>query len=375
MEEDCKEPPGRVAATLYEQLPSSGRKIFDSATNENWNDWKWQFANRLTSADLGNVEFKFPVAITPYYFSLIKDYSLNDPIFSMCMPNPRELSEIMHADPLGEDQMMPVKNLVHRYKDRALIITTTLCSMYCRYCTRKRTVGSKDHILTQENLEEITNYLKSHPEITDVIISGGDPMVFSTKKLEHIIKKIRSVSSVQVIRIGTKVPVVMPMRINKHLASMLSKYHPIYVNTHFNHPNEITPESMQACNILANHGIPVSNQSVLLKGVNDDKYVFEELCRKLFRNRVRPYYLFQCDLVNGVEHFRTRVAQGIEIMEHLRGRLSGMAIPQFIVDSPNGLGKIPVSPNYVLYQTPEKFVLRNYQGKLVEYPEVKQLSP
>lgn len=374
MDEDCKEPPGSLAATIYEQLPSSGRKVFDVATNKDWNNWKWQFANRLTSADVANenVSLKFPVAITPYYFSLIKDYSLDDPIFSMCMPNPRELSEIMHNDPLGEDQMMPVKNLVHRYKDRALIITTTLCSMYCRYCTRKRTVGSKDHILTKDNLQEIVNYLQLHPEITDVIISGGDPFVFPDEKIEQIIREVRSVPSVQVIRIGTKTPVVMPMRITKQLARMLAKYHPIYVNTHFNHPNEITPESMKACETLVNHGIIVSNQSVLLKGVNDNKYVFEKLCRELFSHRIRPYYLFQCDLVNGVEHFRTKVAQGIEIMEHLRGRLSGMAIPQFIVDSPNGLGKIPVSPNYVLYQTPEKFVLRNYEGKLVEYPEVKQ---
>lgn len=373
---DIKEPPGSVTATIEEPPSCSGLGFFEQVSSEQWSDWKWQFANRLTSKSLAKIigeapaAQKFPVATTPYYFSLIKKYDDSDPIYRMSMPHEQELIEVMKSDPLCEDDMMPVKNLVHRYKDRALVLLTSCCSMYCRYCTRKRAVGIKDYALSRENLEEIIKYLTEHPSIHDVILSGGDPFVMTTKGLESVIRAIRSVESVQIIRIGTKTPVVMPQRITDELVEMIQQYHPIYVNTHFNHPNEITKESRVACEKMVNHGIPVNNQSVLLRGVNDDKYVYEQLCRDLVKMRVRPYYLFQCDIVNGVEHFRTKVSKGIEIMEHLRGRLSGLAIPQFVIDSPGGYGKIPLLPNYVLYQTPEKIVLRNFEGKLVEYPEV-----
>ena len=335
--------------------------------------WRWQLRNKITEVPNGSEKAakKFPVSITPYYYSLIEKFDFSDPIFCMVAPQSEELAEVMFTDPLDEDGMSPVPGLVHRYPDRALIISTTFCSVYCRYCTRKRTVGVNDHIISKRQLDGIVAYLKAYPQITDVIISGGDPLTFDTKKLEEILKAVREVESVQIIRIGTKVPVVLPQRIDKELTDMISKYHPVFINTHFNHPREITKESRKACEMLVNAGIPVGNQSVLLKGINDDKFVYEELCRKLIQMRVRPYYLFQCDLVNGVEHFRTRVARGIEIMEHLRGRLSGIAIPQYVIDAPGGKGKIPILPNYLISQTPEKVILRNYQGEIVEYPEPK----
>ena len=334
-------------------------------------EWKWQLRNKITEIQNGSEDAakKFPVSITPYYYSLIRKFDLSDPIFRMVAPQVEELEESMPTDPLCEDDMSPVPGLVHRYPDRALLISTTLCSVYCRYCTRKRSVGVSDHVISKCQLERIISYLKNNPQITDVIISGGDPLTFDTPKLEEILKAVRDVESVQIIRIGTKIPVVLPQRVDKELVDMIAQYHPIFVNTHFNHPREITVESKQACERLVNAGIPVGNQSVLLKGVNDDKLVYEELCRKLIQMRVRPYYLFQCDLVNGVEHFRTRVAKGIEIMEYLRGRLSGLAIPQYVIDAPGGKGKIPILPNYLISQTPEKVILRNYQGEIVEYPE------
>lgn len=380
MDNEIKEPPGSLTTTAEEEPPSRGQGVFENVPVEQWKDWKWQFANRLTSVEAISTlvgEFnisqpaatKFPVAITPYYFSLIKKFDFDDPVFAMSMPRDQELIEIMRTDPLCEDEMMPVKHLVHRYRDRALVLLTTCCSMYCRYCTRKRTVGVKDHLLSADDLANIVAYLQQHPEISDVIISGGDPFVMKTEIIENVLRAIRSVESVQIIRIGTKTPVVLPQRITPELVNMLRKYQPIWVNTHFNHPNEITPLAREACERLVDAGIPVGNQSVLLKGVNDDKHTYEALCRALVKMRVRPYYLFQCDIVNGVEHFRTRVSRGIEIMEHLRGRLSGLAIPQYVVDSPGGQGKIPILPNYVLYQTPNKVVLRNFEGKVVEYPE------
>jgi len=338
--------------------------------------WYWQLKNKITKIPGSSkiAAIKFPVSITPYYYSLIEKFDFSDPIYCMVAPQNEEIEEAMFLDPLCEDNMSPVPGLIHRYQDRALIISTTLCSVYCRYCTRKRTVGINEHIISSCELERIVDYLNDHPKIHDVIISGGDPLIFDTFKLEEILKAVRSVESVQIVRIGTKIPVVLPQRVDKELVNMISKYHPVFINTHFNHPREITKESRRACEMLVNAGIPVGNQSVLLKGVNDDKFVYEELCRKLIQMRVRPYYLFQCDLVNGVEHFRTKVSKGIEIMEHLRGRISGLAIPQYVIDAPGGQGKIPLLPNYLISKTDEKVVLRNYQGKIVEYPEIKERS-
>jgi lysine 2,3-aminomutase len=314
---------------------------------------------------------KFPLAITPYYASLIRTADVSDPIFRMAVPEALELADspLLCDDPLEEEEDMPVPGLVHRYADRALLLTTTTCSTYCRHCTRKRVAGMHESTITAGRLAQAVAYLRAHPEIRDVILSGGDPLTMATEALERIIAAVRGVASVEIIRIGTRTPVVLPQRITDDLVGMLRKYHPIWINTHFNHPNELTPQSAEACAHLVDAGIPLGNQSVLLRGVNDCPQVMEELLRGLVRMRVRPYYLFQCDLVRGVEHFRTPMARGIEIMEYLRGRVSGLAIPQFVVDAPHGGGKIPVLPTYVVSTSPTHTVLRNLEGMLVSYPE------
>ena len=352
---------------------------------ENWNDWRWQMRHRIRSVaellelfpslhgqtGLFEAEARFPIAITPYYASLIRGPNRRDPVFQMCVPQIQELYDppFLKDDPLEEDEDMPVPNLVHRYPDRALLLATTLCSMYCRHCTRKRVAGSRESTLTSEQLERAIGYLRAHPDISDVIISGGDPFTMSTPALEQIVRAVRNVPTVQIIRIGTRTPVVMPQRITYELTRMLRRYHPVWVNTHFNHPSELTPEACAACERLADAGIPVGNQTVLLRGINDNPQIVEQLCRGLVRHRVRPYYLFQCDLVRGVEHFRTPLSRGIEIMEYLRGRLSGLAIPAFVVDAPHGGGKVPVLPNYVVSTSPTHTVLRNFEGMLINYPE------
>jgi lysine 2,3-aminomutase len=264
---------------------------------------------------------------------------------------------------------MPVPGLVHRYRDRALLLATTVCAAYCRHCTRKRVAGQTETCLSRIRLTQATEYLSVHPEVRDVIVSGGDPLTMSTQSLERVLNALREVPSVEIIRIGTRTPVVLPMRIEGTLVRMLRRYHPVYVNTHFNHPIELTAEAGQACMRLADAGIPVGNQTVLLRGVNDDPGTLATLFRGLLRVRVRPYYVFQCDLVRGVEHFRTPLHKGIEIMDRLRGRLSGLAIPTFVVDAPNGGGKIPLLPDYVVSADAAGTLLRNYQGRRVTYPE------
>jgi lysine 2,3-aminomutase len=337
----------------------------------NVSELRRQFPSLGDASGIAEAAKKFPLAITPYYASLIRKADLSDPIFRMAVPEARELADspFLCDDPLEEDEDMPVPGLVHRYADRALLLTTTTCSMYCRHCTRKRAAGMHESTITAGRLARAVAYLKAHPEIRDVILSGGDPLTMATEALERIIAAVRGVESVEIIRIGTRTPVVLPQRITDELVGMLRKYHPLWINTHFNHPNELTPESAEACARLVDAGIPLGNQSVLLRGINDCPQVMEELLRGLVRMRVRPYYLFQCDLVRGVEHFRTPLARGIEIMEYLRGRVSGLAIPQFVVDAPHGGGKIPVLPTYVVSMSPTHTVLRNCEGMLVSYPE------
>ncbi len=353
--------------------------------NARWDDWRWQIRNRIRSFAQLTEQFpplrghraiekvveRYPLAITPYYASLIRVPGYQDPIFRMSVPQAQELCDpsFLTPDPLEEEADMPVPGLVHRYRDRALLISTTMCAMYCRHCTRKRVAGTRETSLSVARLREVAQYLAAHPEITDVVVSGGDPLTMSTSLLERILAALRAVPSVQIIRLGTRAPVVLPQRITEELTRMLRKYHPLWINTHFNHPQEVTAESAAACTRLADAGIPLGNQSVLLRGVNDSPLIMEELCRALVRMRVRPYYLFQCDLVRGIEHFRTPLSRGIEIMEYLRGRLSGLAIPQFVVDAPHGGGKIPLLPNYIVSSSPTHTVLRNYEGLLVNYPE------
>jgi len=329
------------------------------------------FPSLTGSPDVTSVMAKYPMAITPYYASLIRSADNRDPIFQMCVPQAEELIDppFLTPDPLEECHDMPVPGMVHRYPDRALVIATTMCSTYCRHCTRKRIAGTRETSITKRRLEQIAAYLREHPQISDVIVSGGDPLTMNTEHLEMVLSSLRAVPSVQIIRIGSRVPVVLPMRITDELCQMIRKYHPVWINTHFNHPQELTPESMEACRRLADAGVPLGNQSVLLRGINDNPRIIEQLCRGLVRNRVRPYYMYQCDLVRGVEHFRTPVTRGMEIMEYLRGRLSGLAIPTFVIDAPHGGGKIPVLPNYVVTQSPTHTVLRNYEGMLIAYPE------
>ncbi len=369
----------------FAQAQKSDSDVQTMKSSPSWNDWRWQMQNRVRSVselislfpelrgrpELEKVAAKYPLAITPFYASLIHHADMSDPIFQMCVPQMEEMFDppFLHADPLEEEVDMPVPGLIHRYPDRALVMATTMCSMYCRHCTRKRVAGTREDSISAEHLKDIVTYLGANPGITDVIISGGDPFTLSMDVLERIISAIRGVPSVEIIRIGTRTPVVMPQRITAELTSMLGRYHPIWVNTHFNHPRELTPEAAEACARLVNAGIPMGNQTVLLRGVNDNPRTMEELCRGLVRMRVRPYYLFQCDLVRGIEHFRTPISRGLEIMEYLRGRLSGLAIPNYVVDAPRGGGKIPLLPNYIVSVSPTHTVLRNCEGMMVNYPE------
>lgn len=314
----------------------------------------------------------FQARVNPYYLSLIR-YP-GDPIWLQCVPDEKELEDIDGPeDPLNEDDMSPVPNITHRYPDRALFLVTSQCGLYCRFCTRKRKVGNSNKI-SLRNLESAFNYLAQHTEITDVILSGGDPLMHTDAMLEKILMRLREIKHIQVIRLGTKMPCVLPQRITPKLCNMLKKYHPIYVNTHFNHPWEITPESTKACNMLSDAGIPVGNQCVLMKGVNDNAEIMRELMKGLLAIRVRPYYVYQADLTKGANHFRTPLEVGLDIMDKLRGHISGLAVPQFVIDAPGGGGKIPMLPNYVISRDEDKIILRNYKYNIYEYPDVRDES-
>lgn len=307
----------------------------------------------------------FQVRINPYYLSLIR-YP-GDPIWLQCVPDIKELQDIdAPEDPLMEDSMSPVPNITHRYPDRALFLTTSQCGLYCRFCTRKRKVGNSEKI-SMKGLEAAFRYLEEHTEIRDVILSGGDPLMLTDVMLEKILKRLRQIPHIEIIRLGTKMPCVLPQRITQKLCDMLKKYHPIYVNTHFNHPWEITPDSIKACTMLADAGVPVGNQMVLMRDVNDDPAVVKELMQKLLKMRVRPYYIYMADETKGANHFRTTISKGLEIIENLRGWTSGLAIPHFVIDAPGGGGKIPLVPNYVVHYDDEKIILRNYKNKIFAY--------
>ena len=317
------------------------------------------------------------MAITPYYLSLIDVNDPNDPIRRQAIPTVSELIKAPEdrEDPLHEDGDSPVPGLTHRYPDRVLLLITDQCSMYCRHCTRRRFAGNNDKSLPQKQIDRAIEYIAKTPAIRDVLLSGGDALMVSDERLEYIIKKLREIPHVEIVRIGTRVPVVMPQRITDNLVSMLSKYHPIWVNTHFNHPNEITEDSKKACEKLANAGIPLGNQSVLLRGVNDCVHVMKNLVHELVKIRVRPYYIYQCDLSVGLSHFRTPVSKGIEIIEGLRGHTSGFCVPTFVVDAPGGGGKIPVMPDYIISQTHNKVILRNFEGVITTYNEPDNYEP
>jgi lysine 2,3-aminomutase len=351
-----------------------------------WNDWKWQLRNRITSVDqlkqvvemtkeeekvVNNSLKSLRMAITPYYASLMDPADRNCPIRKRAIPSGKEIeiSKEDMADPLHEDMESPVRSITHRYPDRLLFLVTDQCSMYCRHCTRRRMAGETDKPMPKQDVDMGIEYIKDTPQIRDVLISGGDPLTMSDDFVEDIIKRVRKIPHVEIVRLGIAAPVVMPQRITPELIKMLRKYHPFYVNTHFNHPKEITPESKKACEMLADGGIPLGNQTVLLKGINDSPIIMKKLVHDLVRIRVRPYYIYQCDLSLGIGHFRTSVGKGLEIMENLRAYTSGLCIPTFVVDTPHGGGKTPVMPNYLLLKGDRKVVMRNYEGVISVYTE------
>jgi lysine 2,3-aminomutase len=362
------------------------QKYFPNVKNEEWKDWHWQVRNRIKSveelekyvelsdkekSDIENVLSKFRMAITPYYLCLINPDNPNCPIKKQAIPSIYEMhiGDNDMLDPLAEDTDSPVPGLTHRYPDRVLFLITDMCSMYCRHCTRRRFAGQHDSRMPKDRIDQAIEYISKNPEIRDVLLSGGDALLVADEVLEDIIKRLREIEHVEIIRLGTRTPVVLPQRITQDFVNMLKKYHPIWLNTHFNHYDEITSESKHAIDLLADAGVPLGNQSVLLRGINDSVEVMKTLVQRLAYIRVRPYYIYQCDLSLGIEHFRTPVSKGIEIVEGLRGHTSGYCVPTFVVDAPGGGGKIPVMPNYVISQAPGKIVLRNYEGVISTYSE------
>jgi lysine 2,3-aminomutase len=356
-----------------------------------WRDWHWQVRNRIQSVDdleriipltdqekedINKVLEVFRMGITPYYASLMDPDDPACPVRRQAVPTIYEtMSGIADMqDPLNEVADSPVPGLTHRYPDRVLFLITDQCSMYCRHCTRRRFAGQHDSGMAWEYIEQGIEYIKNTPAVRDVLLSGGDALLMADHKLEEIIKRLREIPHVDVIRLGTRTPVVMPQRITDDLVNMLKKYHPIWLNTHFNHPREITPEAAEACMKLVDGGIPVGNQTVLLRGVNDNPQIMKELMLGLVRIRVRPYYIYQCDLSMGIEHFRTKVSKGLEIMEALRGHISGYAVPTYVVDVPGGGGKTPVMPQYLISMSPTKVVLRNYEGVIATYAEPQYID-
>lgn len=367
-------------------MNENAKRMFPEVTDEQWNNWHWQVQNRietleqlkkyikLTTEEENGVKESLKtlrMAITPYYLSLIDQSNPNCPVRKQAIPTHAEThhSAADLLDPLHEDGDSPAPGLTHRYPDRVLLLVTDMCSMYCRHCTRRRFAGQTDSSSSQDDISKAIDYIARTPQVRDVLLSGGDALMISDSRLESIISRLRKIPHVEIIRIGTRTPVVCPQRITDDLVNMLKKYHPIWLNTHFNHPQEVTEESIAACERMANAGIPLGNQSVLLRGVNDCVPTMKKLVQQLVKMRVRPYYIYQCDLSMGLEHFRTPVSKGIEIIENLRGHTSGYAVPTFVVDAPGGGGKTPVMPNYVISQGPHKVILRNFEGVITTYSE------
>jgi lysine 2,3-aminomutase len=362
---------------------SSGTK---RQTREEPDNWRWQIKNRISSLEdlqkwvnltpdeKSAIEIssgRLKMAITPHFASLMDKNNVNCPIRRQAIPSLDEfnISKNELVDPCGEEKNTVSPGLVHRYPDRVLLLITDACAMYCRHCTRRRLVGSSEGTLRDDDFEKALDYIRKDKKIRDVLISGGDPLLLSDSKLDHIISKIREIEHVEIVRIGTRVPVTLPQRITPELTNILKKYHPIYVSIHFNHPKEISEKTKAACAALADAGIPLGSQTVLLKGINDKPSIMRELTHSLLKARVKPYYLYQCDLAAGTEHFRTSVASGIKIIESLRGFTTGYAIPTFVIDAPGGGGKVPIGPEYVISRNEESTVLRNFEGQVYVYPE------
>jgi lysine 2,3-aminomutase len=359
---------------------------FPGVVDEQWNDWKWQFRNRITTLAelerffplapatreaLANVLHEFRMGITPYYLALIEPGNPSDPMFIQSIPTVEEFlnSKIGEEDPLAEDQFSPVPGITHRYPDRCLLISTNSCALYCRYCTRKRIMEEGEAPLPKSAIDAMIDYIAKTPTIRDVIVSGGDPLTFSTARIEELLQRLRAIPHLEIIRFGSRVPVTLPQRVTPELCAVLEKYGPIWINVHFNHPREVTKEAALACDRLLKCGIPLNNQAVLLRGVNDDPVTMKSLVHALMRIKVRPYYLYHCDPVRGAHHFRTTVAKGLEIIESLRGHTSGLAVPTYVIDAPGGGGKIPIQPHYLLSYENGRAILRNFQGRIFQYDD------
>ncbi len=379
---------------MYDHLRefrSHGQGFWHSVPSDQWNDWNWQLRNRvtrlehlqnkiaLTSCEKEGVtlsESKLAMAITPHFFNLIESDNPDGPIRRQIIPRGSEMkiSPDEMADPCGEDGNMPVPGLVHRYPDRVLFLVTDRCAAYCRYCTRSRVVSGVGEQHLETDFDQAIEYLRQHTEVRDVLLSGGDPLLLSDAKLYHLLKRLRAIPHIEFIRIGTRIPIFLPQRITPQLCSMLKEIHPLWISVHTNHPKELTSEVRAGLERLADAGIPLGNQAVLLKGVNDDPEILKILFQKLLRCRVRPYYLYQCDLIQGSSHFRVPIRRGLQIMDQIRGHTTGYAVPQYVVDGPGGGGKIPLNPEYIVALTADRVVLRNYKGDIYEYPEVTPKS-
>jgi len=372
-------------------IQSKRAPTFADIPDEQWEDWRWQLSHRLNSVedfdqivDLTESERialsqqgLFRVDITPYFASLMDPHDPSDPIRKQILPTKGEILPFSGEmeDSLAEDAHSPVPGLVHRYPDRVLMLVTNQCASYCRYCTRSRIVGDPTKAFSSKDFEAQLDYLRRTPQVRDVLLSGGDPLTLSPRVLERLLTALREIRHIEIVRIGSRVPVFMPQRITDDLCDLLQRFHPLWINIHVNHPKEITPELAQACDKLTRAGIPLGNQAVLLAGVNDDPHIQRKLVHDLVRIRVRPYYLYQCDLVHGAGHFRTPIGKGIEIIESLRGHTSGFSVPTYVVDAPGGGGKIPLNPNYIISYSDHKVVLRNYEGFITTYEEPVDYEP
>ncbi len=375
----------------WRQSNTPPASIWADVPAEKWHDWRWQVSHRindlqtlqqfinLTPAEIEGISAyeKFRLDITPYFASLIDPDDPLCPLRQQVIPHKREAQTFtdLMTDSLAEEQHSPVPGLVHRYPDRVLMLVTTQCASYCRYCTRSRIVGDPSATFSKVDFERQLDYLRRTPMVRDVLLSGGDALLLSSRVLDYLLSELYKIDHIEVIRIGSRVPVFLPQRITADLCNILAQYHPLWLNIHVNHPQEITPELYQACHKLSQAGIPLGNQAVLLAGINDSVHIQRELVHKLVQIRVRPYYLYQCDLVAGAGHFRTPVSKGIEIIEGLRGHTSGYAVPTYVVDAPGGGGKIPVSPQYLISQAPGKVVLRNFEGYITTYTEASDYNP
>jgi lysine 2,3-aminomutase len=388
-----EEPPSSARLHSLKQFTSPGRGFWSHIPDEDWNDWHWQLKNRIVSLEqlqrlmpslapeerAGTFlsDTKLALAITPYFFNLIDPADENCPIRRQVIPRIQETHTAPWemSDPCGEDSHSPVPGLVHRYPDRVLFLVTDRCASYCRYCTRSRLVSNASGYDFHPQFDRQIEYVRQHPAIRDVLLSGGDPLLLNDEKLDHLLSQLRSIPHVEFLRIGSRIPIFLPQRITPSLCAMLRKYHPLFISIHTNHPRELTVEVRAALARLADAGVPLGNQSVLLRAVNDDVTVMKALMQKLLMCRVKPYYVYQCDLIAGSAHLRASVRQGLKIMEGLRGHTTGYAVPQFVIDAPGGGGKVPVNPEYVLSRNADRVVIRNFENKIFEYPEAADGTP